>query len=73
MTTNYAAGARCSFSRKTLLAVAAVSAAGAAVVVAAYAKGRKKRNTAAGTSCNLHSLEFVNLVMFFQSKPSEFI
>ena len=54
MTTNYAAGARCSFSRKTLLAVAAVSAAGAAVVVAAYAKGRKKRKTAPGlyTSMN---------------------
>ena len=54
MKTNYAAGARCSFSRKTLLAVAAVSAAGAAVVVAAYAKGRKKRKTAPGlyTSMN---------------------
>ena len=51
MTTPSNVGARCNFSRKTLLAVAVVSAAGAAataVVVAAYAKGRKKRKTGAG-------------------------
>ena len=47
MTTSSNIGARCSFSRKTLLAVAVVSAAGA-VVVTAYAKGRKKRRSGEG-------------------------
>ena len=41
--------ARCNLSRKTLLAVAAVSVAGAVVVAATRARGRKSGKTSEGT------------------------
>ena len=71
MTTSSNIGARCSFSRKTLLAVAVVSAAGA-VVVTAYAKGRKKRRSGEGEHAfSLPFPQFGQLVMLSQSKPSD--
>ena len=54
MTVSSSIAARCNVSRKTLLAVAAVSVAGAVVVAATRARGRKRGKTSEEGTHVLH-------------------